>query len=566
MSTDPFTMQIIRNYLIATAKEMVETTVRTAYSPTFAEGRDFSCGIFDTDGRMVIQSFGVGVHLGSLEGALGAMRSRYHDFKKGDIIVTNDPYVGTHQPDVIVCRPILYEGRHVGFALILGHWTDIGGAAAGGCAGTNTHVVQDGLTIPVCKLYDQGILVEEIRDFILRNVRLAEDNWGDLQSQIAATHAAESRICSLMARYGADAVLQGMQETIEYTRERFLAGLKAIPNGVYKAVDYLEDDGLTDRRYEYVVTVEKHDNGFTVDFTGTSPQAPTPINGGIGATRAATYCALIALVDTTIPANAGIFEQVKIIAPLGTIVNARPPAPVLAATFELSKRVPETILKAFADVVPNLVGAGGYCSGNNIAARFTDPRTGEESLWYNFYEGGQGATTRNDGNSGLYFWADSTLNQPIEVWEHKYPVLVETYALIPDSGGAGKYRGGLGTIHEIRVLTDHHLSGVADRHRIAPWGFGGGRPGRVNRWSIRRGDRQEEMQSFFRLKSPSKFYDLHIQKDDVIIIETGGGGGFGSPKDRDRAAIERDLREGYISTDAEYEPGNAKIPLVKHQT
>jgi N-methylhydantoinase B len=303
MSADPFTVQIIRNYLIATAKEMVETTVRTAYSPTFAEGRDFSCGIFDADGRMVIQSFGVGVHLGSLEGALAAMRLRYHTFNKNDIIVTNDPYVATHQPDVIVCRPIFHGDRHVGFALILGHWTDIGGAAAGGCAGTNTHVVQDGLIIPVCKLYEKGRLVEEIRDFILRNVRLAEDDWGDLQSQIAATYAAESRLCSLINRYGIDAVLQGMQQTIEYTRQRFLLGLKAIPNGTYKASDYLEDDGLTDRRYEYVVTVAKRDDGFTVDFTGTSPQAPTPINGGIGATRAATYCALIALVDTTIPAK-----------------------------------------------------------------------------------------------------------------------------------------------------------------------------------------------------------------------------------------------------------------------
>jgi N-methylhydantoinase B len=549
---DLFTMQIIRNYLVATAKEMVETTVRTAYSPTFAEGRDFSCGIFDVDGRMVIQSFGVGVHLGSLEGALAAMRARYREFTKGDIIITNDPYIGTHQPDVIVGRPIFHGERHVGFALILGHWTDIGGSAAGGCAGTNTHVVQDGLIIPVCKLYQGGKLIEEIRDFILRNVRLAEDNWGDLQSQIAATHAAEARICALMGRYGTDTVLRGMQETIEYTRQRFLRRLKAIPNGIYEAVDYLEDDGLTSRQYEYVVKVEKHDRGFIVDFTGTSPQAPTPINGGIGSTRASTYCALIALVDTTIPANAGIFEQVEIIAPLGTIVNARPPAPDLAATFELSKRVPETILKAFAEIVPGRVCAGGFSSGNNIAARFTDPNTGEESLWYNFYEGGQGATASHDGNNGLYFWADSTLNQPIEIWEHKYPVLVERYALIPDSGGAGRYRGGLGTVHEIRVLTDHHLSGVADRHRIPPWAMAGGEPGRVNRWSIRRNGTQKEIQEFFGLRSPSKFFDLHILAGDIIIIETGGGGGVGSPAERDPNAIKEDLCDGYISSDMKY--------------
>ena len=552
MTGDPFTVQIIRNYLIATAKEMVETTVRTAYSPTFAEGRDFSCGLFDVDGRMVIQSFGVGVHLGSLEHALAAMRRRYPEARAGDIIMTNDPYVGTHQPDVIVCRPMFYERRHVGYAVILGHWTDIGGAAAGGCAGTTTHVVQDGLVIPPVRLYEQGELVQEVRDLILRNVRLPEDDWGDLQSQVAATHAAEARVRVLMDRYGVEAVLDGMQQTIEYTRERFLARLKAIPNGRYRAVDYLDDDGLTDRRYEYVVTIDKRDDGFTVDFTGTSPQAPSPVNGGIGATRAAVYCAIIALVDTGIPANAGIFEQVEIIAPLGTLVNPRPPAPVLACTFEQAKRVPETILKAFAEVLPERVAAGGFSSGNNLAARFTDPATGEESLWYNFYEGGQGATSRHDGNAGLYFWADSTWNQPIEVWEHKYPVLVDTYALIPDSGGVGQYRGGLGTVHEIRVLADHHLSGLADRHRIPPWGLAGGGDGRANRWSIRRGDHQETLQTAFGLRSPSKFYDLHIRAGEVIVIETGGGGGVGPAEKRDPAAVERDLREGYITSAKAY--------------
>ena len=547
MSSDPFTLQIIRNYLVATGQEMVDTTVRTAYSPTFAEGHDFSCALFDADGRMVIQSRGIGVHLGSLVGAMKAIRARYDTFADGDVVMTNNPYLATHQPDCVVCRPMFYHGRHVGFAVNIGHWTDIGGMAPGGCAGTATHVVQEGLIIPICKLYAGGQLNAELRDFILENVRLPEDDWGDLQSQIAATRAAEARIRVLMDRYGCKAVLEGMQEATRYSRQRFLARMAAIPDGRYTASDVMEDDGVTNRRYDIVVTIDKRSDRIVVDFTGTSPQAPTPVNATITSTRAAVYAALLALVDPTLPANAGVFETIDVIAPEGTIVNARRPAPVFGCTFEISKRVPEAILKAFADTVPDRVGAGSFCSGNNLSARFIDPATGDESLWYNFYEGGQGATARGDGNSALYFWAGTALNQPIEVWEHKYPVLVERYALIPDSGGNGRHRGGLGTIHEIRLRADHFVSGLGDRHRVPPWGVKGGEPGRVNRWSLRRDGSTRELQAVFDLPSPSKFYNLPLKAGDVLIIETGGGGGFGPASSREPRAIDRDLREGYVT-------------------
>jgi N-methylhydantoinase B/oxoprolinase/acetone carboxylase alpha subunit len=551
MTVDPFTQQIIRNYLVATAQEMVDTTVRTAYSPTFAEGHDFSCALFDNAGRMVIQSRGIGVHLGSLVGAMQAICRRYDNFVEGDIVMTNNPYLATHQPDCVVCRPMFYQGRQIGFAVNIGHWTDIGGMAPGGCAGTATHVVQEGLIIPICKLYEGGRLNQEIRDFILENVRLQEDDWGDLQSQIAATAAAESRMRSLMDRYGFEAVLDGMQETIRYSKQRFLARMTTIPNGRYTAHDVMEDDGVTDRRYDIAVTIDKRDDGFTVDFTGSSAQAPTPINATITSTRAAVYAALLALVDPTLNANAGVFELVDVIAPAGTFVNATRPAPVFGCTFEISKRVPETIVKAFAAALPDRVSAGGFGSGNNMSARFIDPATGQESLWYNFYEGGQGATAESDGNNALYFWAGTALNQPIEVWEHKYPVLVERYALVAGSGGNGTFRGGLGTVHEIRLLADHFLSGLGDRHRVAPWGVHGGEPGRPNRWLLRRNGRARELQSVFKLPSPSKFYNLPLKAGDVLIIETGGGGGYGDPRLRAPAAVARDRRDGYVVRAAE---------------
>jgi N-methylhydantoinase B len=543
-------LELIRNYLYSTTQEMIETTVRTAYSPTFAEGHDFSCALFDRSGRMVIQSRGIGVHLGSLVGAMQALVKKFPDPKRGDVFITNDPYLATHQPDVVVARPMFSGKSLLGYAVNIGHWTDIGGMTPGGCAGTSTHVVQDGLIIPLCHLFRRGKLVEATRDFILANVRLPEDDWGDLMSQIAATTTAETRLRWLVERYGCADVLAGMDAAIAYSRKRFLAKMAEIPNGVYRAVDFIEDDGVTDRVYPIKVAVRKSKEKFVVDFTGSAEQAPTPINASITSTRAAAFTGIIALVDPTIPVNAGIFELIEVVAPEKSITNAKWPAPVFGCTFEIAKRIPETILKAIAAKMPERVAAASFGSGNNLSARFIDPKTMQESLWYVFYEGGQGATASGDGNDAVYFWGGTALNQPIEVWEHRYAVRVERYELRENSGGGGRFRGGLGTVREIRLLTDHHLSGLGDRHRIRPWGIDGADEGSANRWSVRRGGRTTELAEAYKLKSPSKFYDIPLRKDDVLIIETGGGGGYGDPVGRDAAAIRRDEAEGYVTAPA----------------
>ncbi len=531
---DPFTLQIIRNHLYSTTEEMIQTTVRTAYSPTFAEGYDFSCALFDRAGRMVIQSRGIGVHLGSLVKTMATVVGKYPLPAPGDVYITNHPYLATHQSDVVVCRPMFCDGTHVGFSVNIGHWTDIGGMSAGGCSGTSTHVVQDGLIIPLCKLYDRGTLVEPILDFILHNVRLPDDDWGDLMSQIAATALAETRMLELASRYGLQAVLAGMEAAINYSATRFKARMRDIPDGVYHASDCIEDDGVSDRRYPITVTITKSAERFAVDFAGTAAQAPTPVNAALSSARAGVFTAIIALVDPSIPVNAGIFDLIDLAAPEGCIVNARWPAPVYGCTFELAKRIPETILKAFGEKIPHRIAAGSHASGNNIAGRFIDPRTGEESAWYNYYEGGQGATAGAAGNDAVYFWGETSHNQPIEVWEHKYPVLVERYALRDGSGGAGRHRGGLGSVHEYRLLVDHNLSGLGDRHLVAPWGIEGGGDGAANRWSLRRDGVTRTLGEVFELQSPSKFYSVKLSAGDVLIIETGGGGGYGAPDPAER--------------------------------
>ena len=542
---DPFTTQVIRNYLYATTQEMIETTVRTAYSSTFAEGHDFSCALFDRSGRMVIQSRGIGVHLGSLVGAMRAMVRKFPKPAPGDVFITNDPYLATHQPDVVVARPMFHRRTHLGYAVNIGHWTDIGGMTPGGCAGTSTHVVQDELIIPLCHLFSRGELVETTRDFILSNVRLPDDDWGDLMSQIASTSTAETRLNALVERYGVKDVLAGMQAAIVYSNARFRAKMDQVPDGTYRAIDYIEDDGVSDRSYPIQVTITKSKDKFVVDFAGSAEQAPTPINASITSTRAAVFTGIIALVDPTIPVNDGIFELVEVRAPEKSITNASWPAPVFGCTFEIAKRIPETILKAFAAAIPTQVAAASFGSGNNLSARFVDPRTGQESLWYVFYEGGQGATAGGDGNDAVYFWGGTALNQPVEVWEHRYPVLVERYDLREDSGGAGRFRGGLGTVREIRLLVDHHLSGLGDRHRIAPWGVQGAQDGKPNRWSVSHDGKTTELAEAFHLKSPSKFYNIPLRAGDRLIIETGGGGGYGDPSERETTAASRDTELGY---------------------
>jgi len=547
MNGDPFTNEIIRSYLVSTVHEMVKTTARAAYSPTFSEGLDFSCAIFDRGGRMVAQGAGIGVHLGSVQPAVLKMLATYSSFDEDDVVLTNDPYTATHQADVVVARPMYHCGQHVGFAVNIGHWNDIGGMAAGGCAGITTHVIQDGLIIPVCKLYRKGELVREVRDFILNNIRYPNEAWGDLQSQIAACRMAEDRLRSLADRYGLQVVLDGMQHAIDYTYERFLAKMAAIPDGVYHAEDYIEDDGLSDREYLLKVRIEKNARNFIVDFDGSAPQAPTPINSNYSSTRAAVYAGLIAIVDPFIAINDGMFRLIDMRAPKGTIVNAEWPGGVFGNTFEMSKRVGELMFRAMAVCTPDRVAAGGFCSGNNISARCVADDGVKENMWYYYLEGGMGARRQSDGTSAVYHWHGTPTNQPIEIWEHRYPVLYKRYALIPDSGGPGKHRGGLGTVRHIQCLWNHFISGLADRQRIPPWGLDGGREGRPNRWGVVQDGEEHTLKDAYGLVSNSKFYNLLVKKGDVIVLETGGGGGFGDPRERDPEAVRRDLREGYIS-------------------
>jgi N-methylhydantoinase B/oxoprolinase/acetone carboxylase alpha subunit len=546
---DPFTAEIIRSYLLSTVREMYQTTIRTAYSTCFSEGEDFTCGLFDARGRLIAQDYGLPVHSGGLADAMQTIREAYAgEFREADVILHNDPYHGgSHQPDVTVARPIFVRGRPFGFAVNRGHWTDIGGMAPGGWSGTVRHVVQEALTIPPAKLYRAGALNREVKDFILKNVRMGKQCWGDIQAQIASNIVAERRIRSLVLKYGLGVVEEGMEEALEYSRRRFMRGLKQLPDGEYHGWEIQEDDGHGGGPYRINVTVTKAGHQAIVDFAGTDRQVRGPVNGSFSVTKAAAYSAMIAVVDPFIPLNSGVLDLIEVRAPEGSMVRPVYPAPVFCSTADPADKVSEAMLRALAEMAPDRVRAGSYCTANNATASGEDPETGEDFLWYVFESGGVGARPNKDGLNAEWHLMSNCKNESMEIWESRYPVQFERYALVMDSGGAGKYRGGLGVTRHIKVLLPTYVTACADRHQVPPWGLADGKSGRPNRFSVVRDGQEYDFPTLFGTRSPAKFSLAPLRPGDIFCVTQGGGGGYGDPSERDPAKVADDVLHRYVS-------------------
>ncbi len=548
---DPFTSEIIRSYLLSTVREMVNTTIRTAYSTCFSEGEDFTCALFDSKARMIAQAQGQPIHAGALFDAMKSIVNTLGSFDEGDVIVFNDPYDGgSHQADVVVARPMFVGGKHIGFAVNRGHWMDIGGMSPGGWSGTVSHVIQEALIIPPVKLYKGGVLDREIKDFILRNVRLPKQCWGDLQAQIACNIAGERRIRSLVEKYGMSAVQEACEQALEYSQRRLKRALEALPDGTWEGEDYQEDDGHGGGPYRVHVTVTKKGGRIYLDFNGTDPQVRGPVNASWTGTKAACYSVVLAISDPEIPLNEGFLELVEITAPKGCLVNPVYPAPVFATTADPINKVYESIMKACAQWVPDRVTAGGFCTGQNYTGSGDVPgELGEEFLWYVTEPGGTGARATRDGNNVDFHLMGNPRNQSLEIWEARYPLRIEKYEMVPESGGPGKYRGGVGVVKHMRVLLPTVITGCADRHQIPPWGLDGGKEGMLNKVSVIRDDKEWSFPGLFGTISPSKFSLVPQEAGDIFCLTQGGGGGYGDPLERDPKMVEWDVLNGYVSLD-----------------
>ncbi len=546
-SRDLFTLGVLRSLLESIPLEMAEVLKRTSYHPIFNEVLDFSTALLDRQGRLIASSMGVTVHLGALELSAGAVIRRFgaDGLKSGDVLIHNNPFPGgTHLPDVDIIMPVHHGGVLVAYAVARGHHGDIGGMHPGSFAGDTVSIFQEGVRIPPIKLYEEGTLNEGVRELFLANVRVPQFSWGDLQAQVAGCRLGARRIGELFAKYGAVEMTGAMEWAMDYSERLMRAEIDRLPDGVYAFEDFLDNDGIDVERPVRIhakVTVAGSD--ITVDFSGSDGQVKGPANCVLGVTYSATYCALFNLTDPSIPKNHGCYRPVTIVAPEGLVVNARFPSPVVSGNTETSMRIIDTVSGALARVIPERVIGGDSGTATAHTAGGFDPRTGEYYAWYLGSDPtAWGARATKDGFelAGGPRIGGSVSQVSMEVFETRYPFLVERYEFMPDSGGPGRFRGGTSGITIMRPL-DHEceVGGANDRCVIPPYGIFGGMPGLHGENKIIHGDGSE---------TPIDRAGGKIARPgDVLSFRAPGGGGYGDPLERDLDHLQHDLDIGLVS-------------------
>ena len=542
---DAFRIEILSNALNAITEDIQLTLLRSAYSQVVKEAQDASCAIFTAEGRMVAQPVVVPGHLGSMRFMLQAVLQEFpaETLKPGDVFMNNDPYRGgSHLPDISVFRPVFHEGKLVAFTGCMIHYTDVGGMVPGSNPVKATELYQEGLIIPPVKLYDCGQPNKTMFDMISANVRNPDIFMGDLRAQEGALMKGEERLRDLLARYGADGVARAMDMLIDFSEKKAREAIRAIPNGVFEFTDYMDHDGVDlSKPVAIKVRLEVRDDSFFFDFTGSDPQVKGPLNAPLSkAWTTVFYCVRCVLPDD-IPFNDGLTRVVEVFAPEGCLLNPHHPAPVNARSVTVN-RVADAVLGALALAVPEKVGA--QCCGVPVGVSFggVDPRTGKSFVFYESYCGGMGGSRTVDGADAVSTGTSNQMNIPVESIEMDYPVRILRYELAEDSGGSGKYRGGLGIRREYEMLAETATFNVrGDRAIFPPLGLHGGGNGSFSAFFIDRADGSEHL--------PSKIGG-NITRGQRLRIATPGGGGYGAPAERDRAVILEDYRNGKISAES----------------
>ena len=579
MRRDPIELEIFKNLYHSIAEEMGAALRRTAFSPNIKERRDYSCAVFDGAGEVIAMGDHMPVHLGSMPMSVraaidaGAMES-------GDIVMLNDPFRGgTHLPDITLVAPVYIEkakskarGRgargHMGrsnsisrresmrrggpdfYVASRAHHADVGGAYAGSM-GLCREIYQEGVRIPPVQLMRAGVMNRDVLAMLLNNVRTPEEREGDLGAQIAACRTGTERVREVCSRYGGERARRAAAELLDYSEELMWAFLQTVPPGEYRAEDFLDGDGIGERPIRIAVAIRVQPRSkrqgaaatggkgagatrgrvarahmVTADFTGSDPQVEGSVNAVAAITYSACFYVFRCLLAEDVPAAAGLMRPIQVIAPEGTIVNARPPAAVAGGNVETSQRIVDVLLRALAQAIPDRIPAAAAGTMNNLTIgglRFrADADTSEPFAYYETIAGGMGARPDRPGVSGVHTHMTNSLNTPAEALEYAYPLRVRRYSLRAGSGGAGKFRGGDGIIREIEVLTDCEVTLLADRRSRGPWGLSGGEDGAPGRTFITRRDGLTE-------EMPAKF-STRLRPGDRVTIESPGGGGWGSSR------------------------------------
>jgi N-methylhydantoinase B len=522
MSVDPITLEVFNHRFSAIAEEMGVVLRRSAFSPNIKERRDFSCALFDSNGDMVAQAAHIPVHLGSTPLSVRAAIDAI-DMRPGDVVMLNDPFAGgTHLPDVTVVAPVFLRGarRPVGYVANRAHHADIGGTTPGSMP-LATEVYQEGLRLPPVRVVARGKVVDDVLRLFLANTRVAEERRGDLLAQLAALRVGGLRVRALFDAAGASLVVSTMRALQDYSARLMRAALSRIPQGVYRGEDRMDDDGCGTVDIPLRVCVRIARGHALVDFTGTALQVTGGINANYAVTVAAVLYVFQALAETAIPANAGITRPIEIVAPLGTLVNARFPAAVAGGNVETSQRIVDVLWRALSFALPRRVPAASHGSMNNLALGGYDPVRHRQLAYYETIGGGAGGGPRRPGASAVQTHMTNTLNTPVEVLEGAYPLRVSRYRVRYHSGGVGEHPGGDGIVREFEFLAPVRVTLLTERRTIRPFGLRGGRPGALGANVLARGRRRRRL--------PAKI-NLTVQAGERLQILTPGGGGWGRPR------------------------------------
>ncbi|PPR11469.1 MAG: Acetophenone carboxylase delta subunit [Alphaproteobacteria bacterium MarineAlpha11_Bin1] len=537
---DPITFAVIKNGLDSIVDEMAYDVMRTARSEIVKDVMDFSAAICDASGNMIAQAKTVALHLGAVPEAMGVVLEQYGDsLSPGDAVILNDPYQGgMHLPDIFMFMPI-FHGTHLqGFTVVICHHTDVGGRVAGSNASDSEEIFQEGLRIPALKFFENGKINNTLIKLIDLNVRLPDRVIGDLKAQYAACGTGAREMSKLFDRYGATRAQIYFTELLNYAERMTREEIRKWPDGVYEFTDYIDDDGFTDEPIPIKTSITVNGDGVTVDYTGTAPQVPAALNSTKSYTNSCTYLSVRCVLKGDIPNNAGVFRAIDVKAPEASIVNPKMPA-ACAARALTGYRIVDTMFGALAKIVPDIVPAAGE-GGNTVVSLGGYKADGNPFIIVDMICGAWGGRPDKDGIEAITNPSQNLSNTPVETMESQHPVRVEEYALVPDSCGAGEFRGGLGVARSYRLLArEAGLQLRADRMKIRPYGLAGGGEASpaVNEITTHAGHH---------ISLPSKI-NRKLEQGDLIRHVQPGGGGFGDPLKRDPHSVARDVWNAKIS-------------------
>jgi N-methylhydantoinase B len=541
---DPVTLAVIQNGLQQVCNEMDLAFVRAAFSPVISETLDRSDGIYHrTTGALIAQGeLGLPVFVGTMQFSTKSVIDRAPDPKPGDVWIGNDPYLGgTHLMDVKFVKPFFYRGRIFAWLANTGHWPDTGGMVPGGFSANATEVEQEGLRLPPVRLYKEGALDQEILSIILSNIRIADQRIGDIKAQAAALSIGEKRLAALLDKYGEDVVEAAIAELENRAEQQMRAKIASIPDGTYEGRSIVDSDGVEDRPLEIILSVRKSGTDLFFDFSRSSPPCRGPMNSVLATTKSSVYLA-VKHVFPEVPINAGTFKPLQIDDPDGTFLYAKYPRPVSGCAAEVSQRIAEAVFSALVKAIPEKLFAAPAGTSGNFALGGHDPKKNRNYVMYLISGGGYGGSCDTDGLSNGCSTIGISKTTPLEVIEQYYPILFEEYALAEGTGGAGKQRGGFGVRYKVRLLRgEARASFVMDHGRVGPQGALGGSDGGTNVVRVGVGGTE------YIPPHLSKDQGIRVVAGDTVSVSTPGGGGYGDPRERDKALVARDVAKGYYT-------------------